>query len=99
MKKLFLVEEDNEAARSLAKKLLALGSEPEGIVSLSRDELTAFANNDVVEVTGLTNSHVELLEVDPKKKYIALVKRGKVPSSSIDRMISVYHNITVVMVQ
>lgn len=70
---MFLVNSDNEAARSCMLKLAEQGK-PGAIIPLTGEEFKAFTGGDFVEIKNhCDDSGLKLTEIDLSKSYIAVV--------------------------
>lgn len=93
MFKLYLVNKDNPAAISMAKKLADYVPKPGGFIVCTKEEIASQLNGELIEVTrpspeeGKThNEHFELLELDINKHYLAVCKKRSVELKALDRL-------------
>jgi hypothetical protein len=97
MSAMYLVEEGNPAALSLAKKFLEYTPKVGGVIVLTEEERKAHLDGKLHRLEQPSNSVVDIQELDPLKNYIAVVKQGQV---NIDDILRVpFKNIHVVRVK
>lgn len=96
MNKLYLIEEGNEAAKSLAEKLAAYTGD--GYLELIGDELIAFADGKILEYEEPGDTPIGIIEIDPNKNYMAVIDRHKLRPNMIRDIHMQFHNVKVVLV-
>lgn len=88
MSNLYLVNQDNPHAISMARKLI--NSKKENCyIPCSKQEHQALIDKDVYELPekkSESNPYVDIVEIDDNKKYLAFCKIGYITQHQVDRL-------------
>ena len=103
MSKLYLVNEDKPAAISMVKKLINYVPVVGGHIKCSKEEIEAYYNGEIHEIKGTTsedvyNPRVNLIEIDPTKKYLAFCALGSITNRTL-QCLGAIHNIQTVLLR